>query len=122
MHYFLIPTQGYPEFISDSDDQKLMHSVFGTNPVTLSIFNSYIYYYFLSDQQSRKYPINPFATFIKRLTSNQYTLTNVIIGDVLLFFPESTNPRMYSSFIDQALLYYETYPKITEKNRTNTYL
>lgn len=122
MKHLLIPVLGYPEILTDSDLSKIMISVFGSNDVSYSTFDTVTNYVHLANQKSNLYPVNNLATYLKRMYTHNYSINNVVRGDILAYTSVSDTYTILPYFVDQVLHYHVTIPQFQEKNKLFTYL
>lgn len=110
MKGLLIPVYGSPEILNDSVDKAKMMVFYNKEPA-ISTFNSHCNYYRYNDIDALTQPINPIATFFKRMYTSRYVVKNVIRGDILVYssFDKLPNIIDYSVpqyFIDQVVAFY----------------
>ena len=110
MRFLYIPCSSHLQVFTSSLDSTLLN-IFSSNSISRSTFDGITDYYHLSSTVSYSYPPNKIATHFKRLYSLDYSMNNVIRGDVLVTSSFDNNPSIMSYFLDQVILYYVTTQK-----------
>ena len=110
MRGLLIPVVGSPEIITQ-DLQSSKLKVFSTEDVLISTFDGKCNYYHYPQNIKNILQPNVLATFLKRIYTNNYTLT--IRGDILVYssadgFPNIIDDDVPIQFLQQVVLFTTT--------------
>lgn len=110
MRFLYISSSSELQIFTSNLDSTLLN-IFSNNSISRSTFDGITDYYHLSSSLSCFYPPNKIATHFKRLYSSDYSINNVVRGDILITSSLDNNPSVMSYFLEQVLLYYVTVQK-----------